>query len=77
MLQPSRLLKWGVALLLISVIRIVAFPIIEPADREDPGLWFNLYSYSVLLWIPAVVMIALSAIVPVWHRVILWVENGR
>lgn len=77
MLRPTNLLKWGVALLLISVVGVVAFPIVEPADRENPGLWFDLYRYSVLVWIPAMIMIALSAIVPVWRRVIRWVENGR
>lgn len=77
MLQPSRLLKYGMALLLISVIRVVAFPIAEPVDRESPGLWFDLYSYSVLIWIPAVIMIALSAIIPVWRGIIRWAESGR
>ncbi len=69
--------KWGMALLLISVIRAVAFPVIEPANRENPGLWLEVYSYSVMIWVPAVILIVLSAIMPVWLRIVRWVENGR
>lgn len=77
MLRPARLFKWGVALLLISVFRVIAFPISDPVDPDNLGLWSDLYRYSVMIWIPAAIMIALSAIMPAWFRVIRWVENGR
>ncbi|APZ97878.1 hypothetical protein BWQ93_04760 [Sphingopyxis sp. QXT-31] len=62
-------------LLVVAIIRAVAFPIVEPLDRSDPGLAFQLYSYSVLIWVPALGLIALSAILPLWLRVIRWVEG--
>jgi len=76
MFPPSRLFKWGIFLVLIAIIRVVAFPVIEPANRNDPGLALQFYKYSVLIWVPAAILLALSAILPLWARIVRWAEGG-
>lgn len=64
MVRPSRLFWFGMALLVIAV-RFVAFPIIEPENKENPGIWFELYAFSNLLFVPALALILLAGFVQI------------
>jgi hypothetical protein len=77
MLKPSRLFFVGVALLIISIGTSAALGIPEPADRQNLGFSFHLYWFVAMLWVPAVALIALSVILPLWFRIIDWAEGRR
>lgn len=60
--RPSRVFWSGFALLLLALVRAFAFPFVEPADKENPGFWLELYNFSILLWIPALAIIAFAGV---------------
>lgn len=62
MFRPLRLLWLGLVLLGLAAVRVLAFPFIDPANKADPGLWWEIYNFSILLWIPALATIALASL---------------
>jgi len=71
-----RLVWIGSALLIATVVRAVAFPIIEPGDPDNPGLWALLSNYSLMLWVPALACLGLGGVI--WLRAVAlrWIERG-
>ena len=62
MLRPSRIFWLGLVLLALAAVRMFAFPFIDPANKEEPSFWWQVYNFSILLWIPAVAVIALAVL---------------
>jgi hypothetical protein len=65
MFTARNLFRLGIALLLLAVIRALAFPIIEPFDHENPSFWLEAYNFTIMLWVPALAVLAAAAIVKV------------
>ncbi len=70
-----RLLLIGCALLALAAIRVVAFPILEPAEPENPGLGASVSNYSLLLWVPAVACLGLAMLIWLRDLAVRWVER--
>lgn len=76
-MKAVRTLLWlGVAFLVATLIRVVAFPIIEPADPEHPSLWAVVSNYSLLLWVPAAACFGFAAFLWLRGLAVRWIERG-
>ena len=63
------------ALLVLSVVRVFAFPFIEPANKFDPPFWLEVYNFSILLWIPALAVLALAGFLQLRRWLIRLIER--
>ena len=70
-----RLLWVGCAFLALTVLRAVAFPIVESADPEHPSFWAALSNYSLMLWVPAVAAFGLAAVLWLRMAALRWIER--
>jgi hypothetical protein len=75
MFRPSRVLRFGLILLAVALVRGFAFPFIEPENKEEPGFWLELYNFSILLWIPAIAVIGLAGLLQFRLWVIKWTKR--
>lgn len=77
MLRPSRLLWAGLGLLGLAIVRAVAFPFIYPADKQHIPLWLEIYNFSIMLWVPAVAVIAFAGLLQLRLWLIGWINQRQ
>lgn len=71
-----RLFWIGCVLLIATVVRAVAFPVIEPADPENPSFWAVLSNYSLMLWVPALACLGVAGAIWLRGAALRWIERG-
>lgn len=75
MFRPSRIFWFGLILLAVALVRGVAFPFIDPANKEDPGFWWEVYNFSLLLWVPAIAVIGFAGLLHLILPLIKWMKR--
>ncbi|WP_206243465.1 hypothetical protein [Novosphingobium terrae] len=76
MFRPLRIFWFGLALFALAVVRGFAFPFIDPANKEEPGFWWEVYNFSILLWIPAIAVIGFAVLLQLSLSFIKWMKRG-
>ena len=77
MFRPSRVFWLGLSLFGLAIVRVFAFPFIDPADKENIPFWMQVYNFSIMLWVPAVAVIAFAGLLQLRLWLIRWIDQDE